>query len=62
MSQNDVSTLTEIMTRFTGYVGKRLPTDVIKKLEELRSKEKDELSLAKVVMTRCLKTKNKRIY
>lgn len=37
------------MTRFTGYVGKRLPTDVIKKLEELRSKEKDELSLAKVV-------------
>ncbi|MBT9430200.1 MULTISPECIES: fumarate hydratase [Symbiopectobacterium] len=49
MSQNDVSTLTEIMTHFTGYVGKRLPTDVIKKLEELRSKEKDELSLARVV-------------
>ncbi|NDL65826.1 L(+)-tartrate dehydratase subunit alpha [Acerihabitans arboris] len=35
------------MTRFTGYVGKRLPTDVIKKLEDLRAQENSPL--AKVV-------------
>jgi len=42
-----VNTLTDVMTKFTGYVGKRLPTDVTKKLAELRSKE--DRPLAKVV-------------
>ena len=34
-----LSSLTDVMTRFTGYVGKRLPTDVMKKLEALRAEE-----------------------
>lgn len=45
--QEAVNTLTDVMTKFTGYIGKRLPTDVQKKLAELRSKE--TAPLAKVV-------------
>ncbi|MBF7957954.1 L(+)-tartrate dehydratase subunit alpha [Rahnella victoriana] len=45
--QKDISLLQDVMARFTGYIGKRLPTDVIKKLEELRANEDAEL--AKVV-------------
>ncbi len=40
-------TLTDILARFTGYIGKRLPPDVMKKLEELRAQE--QKPLAKVV-------------
>ncbi|WP_413649903.1 L(+)-tartrate dehydratase subunit alpha [Pantoea sp. B65] len=42
-----IALLTEVMTRFTGYIGKRLPADVIKKLEQLRAAE--SAPLAKVV-------------
>ncbi len=42
-----VQSLTDVMTKFTGYVGKHLPTDVTKKLAELRAKE--DKPLAKVV-------------
>lgn len=45
--QEAIQTLTDVMTKFTGYVGKRLPTDVSKKLAELRAKE--DSPLAKVV-------------
>ena len=45
--QDAVATLTDVMTKFTGYVGKRLPTDVQKKLAELRAKE--DAPLAKVI-------------
>ncbi|SFO05458.1 L(+)-tartrate dehydratase alpha subunit [Formivibrio citricus] len=45
--QEAVNTLTDVMTKFTGYIGKRLPTDVQKKLAELR--EKETTPLAKVV-------------
>ncbi|GAB7200820.1 hypothetical protein OS21_30880 [Dickeya oryzae] len=47
MNTESISELIDVMTRFTGYVGKRLPTDVIKKLDELRAKE--DSPLAKVV-------------
>lgn len=39
--------LTDLMAKFTSYIGKRLPPDVMKKLEELRARE--EKPLAKVV-------------
>jgi len=39
--------LTDIMAKFTGYVGKRLPQDVLDKLAELRARETKPL--AKVV-------------
>lgn len=45
--QQAVNTLTDVMTKFTGYIGKRLPTDVQNKLAELR--EKETAPLAKVV-------------
>jgi L(+)-tartrate dehydratase alpha subunit len=41
-----ISSLTDVMTRFTGYVGKRLPTDVMKKLEALRAEEDAPLAVA----------------
>lgn len=41
-----MSSLTDVMTRFTGYVGKRLPTDVMKKLEALRAEEDAPLAVA----------------
>ncbi len=34
-----VQRLTDVMARFTAYIGKRLPTDVTKKLGELREQE-----------------------
>ena len=34
-----VADLTEVMSRFTAYIGKRLPTDVTQKLGDLREKE-----------------------
>jgi L(+)-tartrate dehydratase alpha subunit len=34
-----VAQLTDLMAKFTAYIGKRLPTDVTEKLGELRSKE-----------------------
>jgi len=39
--QRDVAVqrLTDVMARFTAYIGKRLPTDVTKKLGELREQE-----------------------
>lgn len=46
-NETAVESLTDIMTKFTGYVGKHLPTDVVKKLTELR--EKETKPLAKVV-------------
>ncbi len=46
-NQEAVQTLTDVMTKFTGYIGKRLPTDVSKKLAELRAKE--DAPLAKVI-------------
>lgn len=46
-NETAVKSLTDIMTKFTGYVGKHLPTDVVKKLTELR--EKETKPLAKVV-------------
>jgi L(+)-tartrate dehydratase alpha subunit len=39
--------LADLMARFTGYVGKRLPTDVVCKLAELRARE--DAPLSKVV-------------
>ena len=39
-----VGVLTDLMAKFTGYVGKRLPQDVLDKLAELRAKETKPLS------------------
>ncbi len=54
-----ISTLTDVMTRFTGYVGKRLPTDVMKKLEELRAEE--DAPLAKAVYDSMFENQKKRM-
>jgi len=45
--QEATQRLTEVMSKFTGYVGKHLPTDVQAKLKELAAKE--DQPLAKVV-------------
>ncbi len=45
--QEAVRSLTDLMARFTGYIGKRLPQDVLDKLTELRAREVEPL--AKVV-------------
>ena len=42
-----VQKMTDMMAKFVGYTGKKLPDDVIAKLEELRSKE--DSPLAKVI-------------
>ncbi len=34
-----VADITQVLSKFTSYIGKRLPTDVTTKLGELRSKE-----------------------
>jgi L(+)-tartrate dehydratase alpha subunit len=39
-----VHALTDLMAKFTGYVGKRLPQDVLDKLAELRTREVKPLS------------------
>ncbi|WP_371373603.1 L(+)-tartrate dehydratase subunit alpha [Sporomusa aerivorans] len=42
-----IQSMTDIMAKFTGYMGKRLPDDVMSKLRELR--EQEDTYLAKVV-------------
>ncbi|MBI4804379.1 MAG: L(+)-tartrate dehydratase subunit alpha [Desulfovibrio sp.] len=42
--QEAIRSLTDIMARFTGYMGKRLPQDVLDKLAELRERETSTLS------------------
>jgi L(+)-tartrate dehydratase alpha subunit len=41
-----VQTLTDVMAKFTSYIGKRLPTDVQAKLADLRGKETNPLAKA----------------
>jgi L(+)-tartrate dehydratase alpha subunit len=41
-----VQDMTNIMARFTSYIGKRLPTDVKEKQAELRQKEENPLAIA----------------
>ena len=41
-----VSALTQVMSKFTSYIGKRLPTDVHEKLADLRGKETHPLAKA----------------
>lgn len=45
--KKQIETMTEIMKRFTSYVGKHLPDDVAKKLIEL--KEKETVPIAKIL-------------
>lgn len=42
--QSPVEVMTDVMTKFTSYIGKRLPTDVKGKLADLRSKETNEMA------------------
>ena len=42
--QKAIRSLTDIMAKFTGYMGKRLPQDVLDKLAELRERETSALS------------------
>lgn len=44
--QSAVQSLTDTMAKFTAYIGKHLPTDIEKKLAELRSKETKPLAKA----------------
>ena len=44
--QTAVQSLTDTMAKFTAYIGKHLPTDVEKKLAELRAKETKPLAKA----------------
>jgi len=39
-----VAVMTDVMTKFTAYIGKRLPTDVKGKLADLRSSETNEMA------------------
>lgn len=41
-----VQTLTDVMAKFTAYIGKRLPTDVQHKLSELKASETHPLAMA----------------
>ncbi len=43
---NAAQSLTETMAKFTAYIGKHLPTDVEKKLAELRARERKPLASA----------------
>lgn len=44
--EETVDFMADVMTRFTSYIGKRLPRDVKKKQEELRKKETNPLAIA----------------
>lgn len=44
--EDAVRSLTDVMAKFTSYIGKRLPTDVQEKLTELREKETHPLAKA----------------
>ena len=45
MSQQEMVTkMTDIMASFVGHIGKKLPDDVIAKLEELAKKETSPLA------------------
>jgi L(+)-tartrate dehydratase alpha subunit len=46
VGQTGVQSLTETMAKFTAYIGKHLPTDVEKKLAELRATENKPLAKA----------------
>ena len=48
--QQAVQSLTETMAKFTAYIGKHLPTDVEKKLAELRAKETKPLAKALLLL------------
>jgi len=41
----DVQSLTDILAKFTAYIGKRLPTDVKDKQAELRAKETNPMAI-----------------
>lgn len=41
--ESGIEHMTDVMAKFTSYIGKRLPKDVIKKQEELREKAVDLL-------------------
>lgn len=41
-----VQSLTDVMAKFTAYIGKRLPTDVKSKMEKLRAAETNPLAIA----------------
>ena len=43
-NSEQIQTLTGLIAKFTGIIGKRLPDDVVKKLEALRSQEDKHLS------------------
>ncbi|WP_288367564.1 fumarate hydratase [uncultured Marinobacter sp.] len=41
----EVQSLTDILAKFTAYIGKRLPTDVKDKQAELRAKETNPMAI-----------------
>lgn len=43
--ENSVEYMSDIMTKFTSYIGKRLPRDVKNKQAELREKEKNPMAI-----------------
>ena len=43
--ENGVKQLTDMVADFVGHIGKKLPDDVVKKLEELGSQETAALKL-----------------
>ncbi len=42
--ETSVAVMTDVMTKFTAYIGKRLPTDVKAKLAELRARETNDMA------------------
>ena len=47
MKEKEIKRLTDMVADFVGHIGKKLPDDVVAKLEELGSKE-DEIGRAHV--------------
>jgi L(+)-tartrate dehydratase alpha subunit len=44
--ESAVSSLTDVMAKFTAYIGKRLPKDVKEKTAKLRAAETNSLAIA----------------
>lgn len=44
-TETEIQQMTDVMAKFTSYIGKRLPKDVIEKQKELREKEDNPLAI-----------------
>ena len=50
---NQVEKMTNMIAKFVGHTAKKLPDDVIAKLQELRAKEDSPMAKVMTVLTMC---------